>query len=382
MTIQDIQSLAEAHGLLLTDKMNFNEMGIDFKVVFALDTKGQQWLLRIPRRDGMREQIKKEKRILELVKKHLSVEVPDWRISSTELVAYPILKDNPVLNLDAETYEIIWNMDKDSPKYITSLAKTLFEIHSIPEKEVRENDLKIMKPSDLRPEIANNLQLVKSEIGISEQLETRYRKWLDNDVLWADFTQFIHGDLYAGHVLASKDGAVSGVIDWSTAHIDDPAIDFAGHVTLFGEESLKTLIIEYEKLGGKVWNKHNLVNLENNPLVMYGNDSLLRSIFSNLLNNAIAYSSGTEITIKLVKETLDKYSFSLSDNGVGVEQEHLSHLFERFYRVDKGRSRKAGGTGLGLSIVKNAVIIHGGTISVHNCLPSGLQFDFSLRKQA
>nr|QTX15045.1 Macrolide 2'-phosphotransferase [Klebsiella pneumoniae] len=49
---------------------------------------------------------------------------------------------------------------------------------------------------------------------------------MDNDVLWADFTQFIHGDLYAGHVLASKDGAVSGVIDWSTAHIDDPAIDF------------------------------------------------------------------------------------------------------------------------------------------------------------
>lgn len=86
-------------------------------------------------------------------------------------MAYPILKDNPVLNLDAETYEIIWNMDKDSPKYITSLAKTLFEIHSIPEKEVRENDLKIMKPSDLRPEIANNLQLVKSEIGISEQLK-------------------------------------------------------------------------------------------------------------------------------------------------------------------------------------------------------------------
>ncbi|VDA49572.1 mph(E)_3_EU294228 [Klebsiella pneumoniae] len=59
MTIQDIQSLAEAHGLLLTDKMNFNEMGIDFKVVLLLIQR-QQWLLRIPRRDGMREQIKKE----------------------------------------------------------------------------------------------------------------------------------------------------------------------------------------------------------------------------------------------------------------------------------------------------------------------------------
>ena len=127
--------------------------------------------------------------------------------------------------------------------------------------------------------------------------------------------------------------------------------------------------------------KITLSNLENKPLVMYGNDYLLRSIFSNLLNNSIAYSSGSEINIKLIKETPDKYFFSFLDNGVGVETEHLSHLFERFYRVDKGRSRKAGGTGLGLSIVKNAVIIHGGTISVNNCLPSGLQFDFSLKKK-
>lgn len=255
MTIKDIQILAEAHGLLLTEKMKFNEMGIDFKVGFAIDRSGQQWLLRIPRRNDMGEQIEKEKRILELVKKHLSVEVPDWQISSPELVAYTMLKDNPVLTFNAETYEVSWHMDKDSPKYITSLAKTLVEIHSIPEIEVWENDLKIMKSSNLRPEIATNLQLVKSELGISEQLETRYRKWLDNDALWADFTQFIHGDLYAGHVLASKEGIVSGIIDWSTAHIGDPAIDFSGHATVFGEESLKVLIMEYEKQGGKVWDK-------------------------------------------------------------------------------------------------------------------------------
>ena len=255
MTIKDIQILAEAHGLLLTEKMKFNEMGIDFKVGFAIDRSGQQWLLRIPRRNDMGEQIEKEKRILELVKKHLSVEVPDWQISSPELVAYPMLKDNPVLTFNAETYEVSWHMDKDSPKYITSLAKTLVEIHSIPEIEVWGNDLKIMKSSNLRSEIATNLQLVKSELGISEQLETRYRKWLDNDALWADFTQFIHGDLYAGHVLASKEGIVSGIIDWSTAHIGDPAIDFSGHATVFGEESLKVLIMEYEKQGGKVWDK-------------------------------------------------------------------------------------------------------------------------------
>ncbi|HEY8401229.1 MAG TPA: phosphotransferase, partial [Cytophagaceae bacterium] len=102
---------------------------------------------------------------------------------------------------------------------------------------------------------ANRLQTVKSELGISNELETRYNKWLDNDKLWPDFTRFIHGDLYAGHIMATKEGIVSGIIDWSTAHINDISQDFSGHVTVFGEESLKHLINEYQKQGGKVWDK-------------------------------------------------------------------------------------------------------------------------------
>src|SRR5690606_8026878 len=155
----------------------------------------------------------------------------------------------------AHTYEVCWNMDKDNPRYITSLAKALVEIHGISKTKAEKNKLKIMKPESLRSELASHLQLVKSEIGISDELETRYRKWLDNNTLCTDFTQFVHVDLYAVHVLTSDDGIVSGIIDWSSAHVGDPAIDFSGHATVFGEESLKVLIMEYEKYGRKVWDK-------------------------------------------------------------------------------------------------------------------------------
>lgn len=116
-------------------------------------------------------------------------------------------------------------------------------------------------------------------------------------------------------------------------------------------------------------------------IVIKGNQSLLYSVFRNLTDNAIAYAGeGTTVSLSATDEG-DLWHFTFCDNGAGVPAEHLPRLFERFYRVDKGRSRKMGGTGLGLAIVKNAVLLHGGTISVRNNPSGGLQFDFTLKKQ-
>lgn len=113
-------------------------------------------------------------------------------------------------------------------------------------------------------------------------------------------------------------------------------------------------------------------------VIVYGNASLLGSIFRNLIENAVAYSGGSHIYISLVEHHAQSCLIRFEDDGCGVEDKQLPRLFERFYRVDKGRSRQKGGTGLGLSIVKHAVQFHGGTITASHRPGGGLRFDFSL----
>lgn len=120
-------------------------------------------------------------------------------------------------------------------------------------------------------------------------------------------------------------------------------------------------------------------DIPSGTLVM-GNESLVYSIFRNLTDNVI-YHAGEGVTITIGRyDQDDEFAyFSFADNGKGiVDEEHINRLFERFYRVDKGRTRDAGGSGLGLSIVKNAVAFHRGTITVKNRRGGGLEFLFNL----
>ncbi len=117
-------------------------------------------------------------------------------------------------------------------------------------------------------------------------------------------------------------------------------------------------------------------------LIITGNLNLLTSIFRNLIENSVRYAGEhIRINIALINEDSDFYYFSFYDTGKGVANEaHLNRIFERFYRVQEGRTRDTGGSGLGLSIVKNAIHFHKGSISAKNRKGGGLEFLFHLRK--
>ena len=121
-------------------------------------------------------------------------------------------------------------------------------------------------------------------------------------------------------------------------------------------------------------------NLPAMPL--QGNRELLYCIFRNLVENSIAYAgSGINIVLETYREEPDHYFIHYYDTGKGVADEYLSRLFDRFVRIDEGRSRQNGGTGLGLSIVKHSVLFHGGEIYAKNRAEGGLEYFFSLKKQ-
>lgn len=123
-----------------------------------------------------------------------------------------------------------------------------------------------------------------------------------------------------------------------------------------------------------------IINEVEGPLPLSGNQTLLTSAFHNLIDNAIAYSGGNRVDIRLIENSDSRIVITVDDNGSGIPAEHLPRIFERFYRIDKGRSRAAGGTGLGLSIVKNAVLLHNGTITVDNRPDGGLIFTLTFPK--
>ncbi|MBR3505169.1 MAG: hypothetical protein IKO07_13135 [Clostridia bacterium] len=120
------------------------------------------------------------------------------------------------------------------------------------------------------------------------------------------------------------------------------------------------------------------INENDEPIYVWGNQDRLEQLVINLVENAIKYNQpGGSVRVSVYGTATNAY-FLVSDTGIGIAEEHLPRLFERFYRVDKGRSRSMGGTGLGLAIVKHIAVSMGGTVEVHSKLGEGSEFSVTL----
>ena len=140
-----------------------------------------------------------------------------------------------------------------------------------------------------------------------------------------------------------------------------------------------------EELAHKLTENNTTFNpLISSELSMRGNRDLIYSLFKNLIDNTLEHAgANTTITImagisQTSGESGYRINFTYMDNGKGIPDEAIGHLFERFYRVEEGRGRKSGGSGLGLSIVKSCVVFHKGSITVENNPEGGVIFKFNL----
>ena len=125
--------------------------------------------------------------------------------------------------------------------------------------------------------------------------------------------------------------------------------------------------------------KLELANESSSPIV-YADKNKIQQVFMNLISNSIKYGKkGGKTKVRLFDMT-DKTLIEIADNGIGIDEDSLNRLFERFYRVDKNRSREIGGTGLGLAIVKHIIEAHQQTINVRSTVNVGSTFSFILEK--
>lgn len=248
-----IRELAARHGLTLEGPLTINELGLDYRVVGVDLAGGTRWVLRIPRRADVSAKVDQEARILELLKRHLPFAVPDWRVATRELIAYPMLTDTTAIVLKPGSTTPEWKIDQASATFADSFAKRLAALHAVPVAEAAAAGMLVRTPEQARRAIADDIERVRRELGVGEALYRRWQSWLADDTSWPDFCVPVHGDLYVGHVLVDAAERVTGMIDWSEARVDDPAIDMTAHLMVFGEEGLARLIHGYEAAGGRTW---------------------------------------------------------------------------------------------------------------------------------
>lgn len=249
----DLHALAARHGLDVDPAtLTVNEAGLDFRVAIATATTGERWVLRVPRRPDMGEQIAAEAGVLDLVASELPVAVPAWAVRTSELVAYRALPGEPGLTIDGSG-TLHWRLDISSPRYAEELGRLLATLHGIDVERARSAGVPVEEPRQVRERWCRDIASVGAAFTIADSLRRRWSAWLADDSYWPEWSVFTHGELYPAHVLIDADDAITGVLDWTTASVSDPARDFAFQRAMTPPELFELTVRAYVAAGGRVW---------------------------------------------------------------------------------------------------------------------------------
>ena len=248
----DVVERARAHGLHLDPStLRIEEAGLDYRVAIGRTSGGEAWVVRIPRRPDVSAKVGAEAAILDFVRPRLSVAVPDWQIRSAELIAYPLLPGEPGLTLGPGG-ELRWRLDLKAPRYADAFGELLAELHRIDVEEARAAGLVVQSPEEVRRQWRADIETVRAEFDIAAPLLERWRAWLDDDGCWPSRSVFTHGELYPAHVLIDEDDRITGVLDWTTAKVGDPARDFVFQHAMTSPDTFARTVASYERAGGRV----------------------------------------------------------------------------------------------------------------------------------
>ncbi len=248
-TAPELVELAARHDLIVdADDVRINEAGLDYRVAFVRTADGDDWVLRVPRRPDVSAKLAEERRILDFVRPRLSAAVPNWEVCSDELVAYRRLPGKPGLTLD-ESSQPIWHFDPSSSEFAKALGHLIAELQALDVDAATKAGVPMTTMSDARARRRADLDRVCNEFEVAPSLRARWQAWLGNDALWSERIAFTHGELYAAHVLINDPSRIVGVLDWTTAKVGDPAVDFT-YQHMMGPAAFEATVAAFIDAGG------------------------------------------------------------------------------------------------------------------------------------